>query len=82
MKPINFKESTVELKRPESMSDEECGSLYIHQEPSGVCISCWTAPFWKRVLFLFHGKIWLGVYSGKTQPPVWLDCTKTVFVKK
>lgn len=63
------------------MTDEECSSLNIFQTPDGACISCWTAPFWQRVKFLFHGKIWLGVLSGQTQPPVWLDCTKTVFLK-
>jgi hypothetical protein len=82
MKPINFKESTIELKKPESMTDDECSSLFIHQSDTGECISCWTVPFWKRLQFLLHGKIWLGVVSGKTQPPVWLDCTKTVFKPK
>jgi len=80
MKPIKFKEATVELKKPQSMTDEECGSLYIHQSEDGTCISLWTTSFWNRLKFLLHGKIWLGVYSGKTQPPVWLDCTKTVFI--
>jgi hypothetical protein len=81
MIPINFKESTIELKKPSLMTEEECGSLPIHQTQDGVCISCWTVPFWKRLKFLFHGKIWLGIHSGITQPPVWLDCTKTVFTK-
>lgn len=27
-----------------------------------------------------NGKVWLSVLSGHTQPPVWLDCTKTVFL--
>lgn len=79
MKPLFFKEATVELAKPDSMTDEECGSLYIHQTDDNQCISCWTAPFWQRVLFLFHGKLWLGVVSGKTQPPVWLDMTRTIF---
>lgn len=81
MKPIKFEEATVELKKPTSMTDEECGSLFIHQSENGECISLWTVPFWQRVKFLFHGKLWLGVLSGKTQPPLWLDMTKTVFRK-
>lgn len=81
MRPINFKEANVELKKPSSMTDEECSSLHIHQTQDGQCISLWTVPFFERLKFLFHGKIWLGVCSGKTQPPVWLDCTKTVFIK-
>lgn len=81
MKPIQFKEATVELQKPQSMTDEECSSLHIYQTQD-TCISCWKANFWQRVKFLFHGKIWLGVVSGHTQPPVWLDCTNTVFIKQ
>ena len=82
MKPIKFKESNVELSKPESMTDEECSSLPICRTDEGTCISCWKATFWQRVKFLFHGKIWLGVCSGITQPPVWLDCAKTVFTNQ
>jgi len=81
MKPKQFKEATIELKKPASMTDEECGSLFIHQSDKGECISLWTTSFWERLKFLFHGKLWIGVLSGKTQPPVWLDMTNTVFFK-
>lgn len=82
MKPKYFKEHTVELKKPASMTDEQCSPLYVHQDKvNNTCISLWTVPFWQRVKFLFHGHIWLGVLSGNTQPPVWLDCTKTVFIE-
>ena len=79
MKPKYFKEATIELKKPASMTDEECSSLWIHQSKNHECISLWTVPFWQRLKFLFHGKLWLGVVSGKTQPPVWLDMSKNVF---
>lgn len=81
MKPVHFKEASIELKKPTSMADKECGSLWIHQSENNECISCWSVPFWQRLKFLFHGKLWLGVLSGKTQPPVWLDMSKTVFIK-
>jgi len=61
MKPLQFKEATVELKKPASMTDEECGSLFIHQSENGECISLWTTSFWERLKFLFHGKLWVGV---------------------
>ena len=36
---------------------------------------------WKqRFSALIFGKVWLSVLSGQTQPPVWLDCTKSVFI--
>lgn len=79
MKAIKFKESTIELKKPDTMTDEECSSLHILQH-EGQCISLWTAPFLERLKFLFHGHIWVGLLSGKTQPPIWLDCTKSIFI--
>lgn len=80
MKPLKFKEATIELKKPSSMTEEECGSLFVHQTKDGFCISCWTTiSIWDRIKFLFHGKIWLGVMTGRTQPPVWLDCSKTIY---
>lgn len=82
MKPKKFKEATMELKKPASMTDEECGSLFVHQSEDGQCISLWTVSFWKRLKFLFHGHLWLSVLSGKSQPPVWLDMSKTVFTNK
>ena len=81
MKPLEFKEATIELKKPPSMTDEECGSLFVLQSKDSECISLWTAPFIQRLKFLFHGKLWLGILSGKTQPPVWLDMKKTIFIK-
>lgn len=82
MKPIKFKQSNFKLSKPESMKDEECYPLPICRTNEGTCISCWKASFWDRLKFLFHGKIWLGVVSGSTQPPVWLDCTRTVFINQ
>jgi hypothetical protein len=85
MKPLKFKEATIELKKPASMTDEECSSLWIFQSKRNgynECISLWSVSLWQRLKFLFHGKLWLGVVSGKSQPPVWLDMTKTVFIKE
>lgn len=82
MKPLKFKEATIELKKPSSMTADECSSLHIYQSGQGECISLWTTSFWNRLKFLFHGKLWLGVLSGKTQPPVWLDMNKTIFIKE
>lgn len=78
MKPIKFKEATKNLLRPANMTDEECSSLWVYSDGMQ-CISCWKMSFRQRISALVFGKVWLSVLNGKTQPPVWLDCTKTVF---
>lgn len=80
MKPVKFEEANVNLARPSDMTEEECGSLWVYTD--GVqCVSRWKLTFLERLKALFFGHIWLSVYSGHTQPPVWLACEKTVFQK-
>ena len=80
MKPIKFEEANKNLLKPNSMTDEECSSLWVYTN-GYECISCWKLTLKQRLSALIFGKVWLSVLSGQTQPPVWLDCTKTVFVK-
>jgi Zn-finger protein len=81
MKPIKFKEANKILSKPESWGEEkECGLLPVFTDGEQ-CISCWKLSFIQRINALFFGKVWLSTYTGKTQPPVWLDCKKTVFEK-
>lgn len=69
MKPAKFRESNRELTRPDSMTDEECSSLFVWSDDKQ-CISLWR-PTWKeRLIFLFKGELWLFILSGNTQPPV------------
>lgn len=72
MKPIQFKQSTKVLQKPSTISINECGSVPVWSDGKQ-CVSCWKASFQERIKILFTGKIWLGVLSGKTQPPVFLD---------
>lgn len=81
MKPIKFKEMNSELKKPCNMTDEECSSLYLYTD-NEKCISCWKLSFKEKLKALIYGKVWLGVLSGGSQPPVWLDCDNTVFIKE
>ena len=80
IKPIKFEEANRNLLKPENMTDEECGSLYVYTD-GNQCISCWKMTFRQRLAALIHGKVWLAVLSGHTQPPVWLVCDKTVFLQ-
>ena len=78
MLPIKFKEANKNLAKPKGMTDEECGSLWVFSDGKQ-CISCWKVPFWKRIKMLFHGKVWLSIRTGSTQPPCWIDVDSTVF---
>lgn len=71
MKPIDFPQSTKVLQRPSTMAESECQSLHVWND-GNQCVSCWKATFKERIKILFTGKVWLGVLSGKTQPPVFV----------
>ena len=78
MKPVKFKEANKNLLKPNNMTDEECSNLWVYTDGEQ-CISCWKMTIKQRLSALFFGKVWISVLSGQTQPPIWLDCTKTVF---
>ncbi len=78
MTPTNFKEANRTLNKPESMTDEECSSLRVFTD-GRQCISCWRMTWKERLEALLFGRLWLSVLSGRTQPPVWVSCARTVF---
>jgi len=80
MKPVKFDEATKNLSKPQSMTDEECSSMWVYSDGQQ-CISCWKMTWKERIKALFYGRVWLGVISGQSQPPVWVDPSKTVFTK-
>lgn len=57
------------------MTDKECASLHVWSD-GNQCVSCWKPTFKERLNILFGGKVWLGVLSGKTQPPVFVSGTR------
>lgn len=81
MKPIKFKEANKNLLKPQSMNDEECSDLWVYTDGEQ-CISCWKMNWKQRIMALLFGRVWLSVLSGQTQPPVWVDCDKTVFMQE
>ena len=72
MKPIDFKQSTKVLQRSADMTDDECSSLHVWSDGTQ-CVSCWKPSLSERISLVFGGKVWLGVASGSTQPPVSLS---------
>lgn len=72
MKPIDFKQSTKVLQRSPDMTDDECAALPVWSDGTQ-CVSCWKPSLSERISLAFGGKVWLGVASGSTQPPVFLS---------
>lgn len=79
MKPTDFKQSTKVLQRPSTMAESECQSLPVWCDGKQ-CVSAWKPSIRERLNILFGGKVWLGVLSGNTQPPVFIS-GETVFAK-
>jgi hypothetical protein len=78
MNPATFKHHTQILTRPQSMTDEECGPLPIFGDGQQ-CISLWKMSLRERFSALIFGKVWLWVWSGRTQPPVALEARREIF---
>lgn len=79
MKPIEFSEQTKVLKKPFSMTDDECGTLPVWTNGRD-CVSCWRPTLMERLSIAIFGKIWLTITTGsETQPPVGLDAGRTHF---
>jgi hypothetical protein len=82
MKPIEFKEQNRLLTKPENMTDEQCKSLPVYAK-DGVCTSCWKMTYKERLNALLFGRIWASVLTGtSTQPPIFINCKKTIFKAK
>lgn len=71
MKPIDFPQSTMVLQKPGTMLDSECKPLPVWSDGKE-CVSCWRPTLKERVRILITGKVWLSVFSGRTQPPVYV----------
>ncbi len=78
MKPVPFKEMNKLLTPPLGMPETECGDLPAYFG-GGQVISCWRLGPWDRIKALIFGRIWLGVMGSKSQPPVRLNCCRTIF---
>lgn len=72
MRPVRFQGMEVVLGKPSGMTDAECGELAIRRD-KGTCISKWKLTWRERTKVFLTGSVWLGVLSGRTQPPVYLS---------
>lgn len=70
MKPIDFAESNRTLMPPSGMNN--CKELRVFTD-GNECISKWKPTFKERIAILFGASVWMGMRSGTTQPPVFLN---------
>ena len=74
MKPIYFSQARKTSKGTNGNADLN----YWTDETQ--CVSCWKPTIRERFSILFNGRVWLGVKSGNTQPPVFIS-GKPIFSK-
>lgn len=70
MKPIDFAEANRTLMPPSGMNN--CDELRVFTDGKE-CISKWKLTFKERIAILFGASVWMGMKSGGTQPPVFLN---------
>lgn len=82
MRPVPFKYATGQLEPPaEAQYSENIEGI----DPLPVwtdgeqCVSCWQMSLRERISALLFGRVWLAVLGGKTQPPVYAECSKSYF---
>ena len=71
MKPIDFPRANLTLSKPDSMSDEECGSLRVCREGPQM-VSCWQPSEEERAAIAAGAPVWLFIL-GAAHPPVLLQ---------
>lgn len=70
------------LGPPEGVSEEQCATLPVFSN-GAVCVSSWELSPEEMLQVVRTGRVWLGVWSGRTQPAVFLgseDSTRAVVV--
>lgn len=74
MTPIAFAGANKLLTAPPDSSG--IAPLPVHTDGKQ-CLSCWSLTWRQRLQVLLHGRVWLCTLTGSTQPPVWLDASKS-----
>ena len=83
MKPVRFEEANRLLQPSgreysENVLSVESLPVYTNDEE---CVSCWQMSWRERLAAFLFGHVWLCVLSGKTQPPVYIEATRSFLVK-
>ncbi len=83
MEPIQFKEANHIFKKPDHMTDEQCGSLHAFVTVElgyPDIVSCWRPSWRERLSILLFGRVWLHV-AGRSMPPVGMTAARNIFRK-
>lgn len=78
MKPTKFKYANRCLGKPKDWPEGSCDDLPIFTN-GAMCISKWRMTWRERLSALIFGTVWANVYSGATQPPVFLWVHRSAF---
>ncbi|MCC3156441.1 hypothetical protein LJ737_04285 [Hymenobacter sp. 15J16-1T3B] len=70
--PIQFPEANAELGPPPGMSTDDCRPLPILRKDNQ-CISMWKLAPEEMASINLTGCVCVGVLSGQTQPPIWVE---------
>lgn len=81
MKPINFIESNGIRTPPQENLGYGISSLPVWTDGEQ-CISCWQMSWKERLSALIHGRVWVAVLSGSTQPPIYVHAERTAFTER
>ncbi len=77
MIPIKFRGANGVLSKPKNMTDAECSSLPVYRDGT-YCVSCWELGEKELRKVMRTKKVFIGVLSGHTQPPIFLTATNPV----
>jgi hypothetical protein len=82
MKPIGFPESNKTLQPSGQTYSENVKAV----KPLPIwsdgeqCVSCWRPSWRERLAILIYGRVWIAALTGHTQPPIYIEGSRTYFV--
>lgn len=75
-RPVKFNGANKELVAPKGIDDLSCSSLPIFN--NGInCVSCWELNDAEVEEIIKTKRIYVSIWSGKTQPPIYIGSEET-----
>jgi hypothetical protein len=67
MKPVQFPEANIVMRKPDSMTEEECCDIHASRQEWGF-ITCWKPSEAERVKIALGEPIWISLCGDHMQP--------------